>query len=399
MQDLEYDAAVPMYIMRQYMVEFLHSRVYSKGHKNILEDFLYQALCTTEYIAMIRANAIIDLLVARPMRWMAGKSADMTDWSPFSMGPVLDTVEQLFERGAHDGSALLDANLFDRKHQSYLFKSVADSQPAFCEYLDHVYTEDTVQSPDKNKKYLQYTEALKELLNPTDETNAKTRALTIKYLQVQCAAGITKMHDTRTVLPEYLTSQDGAKCWDKVAQGHVDTLGTEATNDKFSESVFGVFDRMLKLFHGISREAASGLAQADLIRSHQISYHQIIRSHQIPSVPLPIPLQAVRAKSFWLGDAVLRRKPKEPPAEQAAFGYFYKLPVQEQEALVEYARSTLREQRRVDRAHNAEVATYVKSKVKSSSEEELQALITEFGFGLSFFDRWQAHTFYKIATT
>jgi hypothetical protein len=285
-QDLEYDAAVPMYIMRQYMVEFLHSRVYSKGHKNILEDFLYQALCTTEYIAMIRANAIIDLLVARPMRWMAGKSADMTDWSPFSMGPVLDTVEQLFERGAHDGSALLDANLFDRKHQSYLFKSVADSQPAFCEYLDHVYTEDTVQSPDKNKKYLQYTEALKELLNPTDETNAKTRALTIKYLQVQCAAGITKMHDTRTVLPEYLTSQDGAKCWDKVAQGHVDTLGTEATNDKFSESVFGVFDRMLKLFHGISREAASGLAQADPIRSHQISYHQIssdpIRSHQFP---------------------------------------------------------------------------------------------------------------------
>ena len=110
-------------------------------------------------------------------------------------------------------------------------------------------------------------------------------------------------------------------------------------------------------------------------------------------------MQAVREKSFWLGDAVLRRKPKEPPAEQAAFGYFYKLPVQEQEAQVEYARSTLREQRRVDRAHNAEVATYVKSKVKSSSEEELQALITEFGFGLSFFDRWQAHTFYKIATT
>ena len=36
-QDLDYDAAVPMYVMRPYMVELLHSRVYSKGHKNILE--------------------------------------------------------------------------------------------------------------------------------------------------------------------------------------------------------------------------------------------------------------------------------------------------------------------------------------------------------------------------
>jgi hypothetical protein len=173
-----------MYVMRQYMVEFLHSRVFTKGHKNILEDFLYQALCTTEYIAMIRANAIIDLLVARPMRWMAGKSADMTDWSPFSMGPVLDMVEQLFERGARDGSTLLDPGLFDRNHASYLFKSVADSQPAFAEYLDHVYTKDKVTAPDGEIKHLQYAKALEELLTPTDETNVKTRALTIKYLQV-----------------------------------------------------------------------------------------------------------------------------------------------------------------------------------------------------------------------
>ena len=86
-------------------------------------------------------------------------------------------------------------------------------------------------------------------------------------------------------------------------------MGTEATNDKFSESVFGVFDRMLKMFHGISREAASGLAHA------------------------------VRAKSFWTSDAVARRKQQEPPPP--GFGYFYTLPVEEQEALVEYVRETV----------------------------------------------------------
>ena len=120
---------------------------------------------------------------------------------------------------------------------------------------------ETSLSPDGKPKYAQHRLALDELLSPIDETNVRTRALTIEYLQVQCRAGVVKMHDTRMVLPEYLTSQDGAKCWSKVAQGHADTKGTEANNDKFSESVFGVFDRMLKMFHGISREAASGLVQ------------------------------------------------------------------------------------------------------------------------------------------
>ena len=47
-----------------------------------------------------------------------------------------------------------------------------------------------------------------------------------------------------------------------MAQAHADTKGTEGSNDKFSESVFGVFDRVLKTFFNIGREAASALAQA-----------------------------------------------------------------------------------------------------------------------------------------
>lgn len=326
-QDLDFDAAVPMYINRKYMVEFLQSRVFERSHKNILEDFLFVTHGTVEYIAMMRANSIIDILIARPMRWLAGKSADLVDWSPISMGLVLDTVEQLFARGAVDGSIFLDPQLD-------VFKTIADTQPAFREYLDNTFNKQTVLSPDGKTKHLAYKLALAECLTPQDESNRQTRDLTIEFLQVrlarpcgcidlcsftscdpahsqvQCAAAIRKLHDTRTVLPEYLTSQNGNKCFGNQAQAHEETKGTEATNDKFAESVFGVFDRVLKQYGGISREAASGLSQAS------------------------------RAKSFFQGETVLRRKQQEPPPP--GLGYFHTLPIQEQEALVEYVRTTVR---------------------------------------------------------
>ena len=284
------------------------------------------------------------------MRWLAGKSNELIDWSPYSMGPVLDTVEELFQRVERDGRVLLDPQL-------RVFKDVEATQPAFRDYLKHMYEEETIVSPDGQKEHLVYQKALKELLDPEDESNKRSLEKTVEYLQVQCRAGLIKLHDQRTVLPQYLTSQDGAKCWAKMAQAHSDTKGTEATNDKFSESVFCVFDRMLKIFHGISREAASGLAQA------------------------------IRAKSFWQGDVVLRRKSQEPPAP--GIGYFFKLPLPEQESLVEYVRVQNRPMHKIDAEHNAEVAAYVKAKVRTNSEEQLKALVTEWAYGMSFFDRWQ----------
>lgn len=88
-KDLDYDAAVPIYVNRSYLVSYLHSRVFASDHKNILEDFLYQALLTSQFIAMSRANAIIDIRISRPHRWLAGKSGELQDWSPMKMNGVL----------------------------------------------------------------------------------------------------------------------------------------------------------------------------------------------------------------------------------------------------------------------------------------------------------------------
>ncbi|KAL3924242.1 MAG: hypothetical protein SGPRY_003976 [Prymnesium sp.] len=55
-----YPDAFYMHIKRadggRQLVEYLHSHVFAAEHKNILEDFLYQTLMTTQYVSMSRAN-------------------------------------------------------------------------------------------------------------------------------------------------------------------------------------------------------------------------------------------------------------------------------------------------------------------------------------------------------
>ena len=134
------------------------------------------------------------------------------------------------------------------------------------------------------------------------------------------------------------------------AQAHNDTIGLDATNDRLAESVFGTYDYILRRCPGISMEAASAVAQA------------------------------IRSKSF------------------AANGQFTKLPRKEQIALVELARTTVREMRAVDRADHAEHHTYVELKRKSNSQLELDALVKQYALALSFYKRWKSRGVKDAAT-
>lgn len=238
-QDLDYDAAVPMYVNRKYFVEFLHNRVFEKKHSNILEDFLYVTFRSLQYVAMVRANAIIDVLISRPLRWLSGKSSQLQNWSPFLMGEALDLVEQLFLRAQHDGSLFLDPNLD-------LFKPIADKQPAFAQWRTYTFEQEKILAPDGQTPHLIWKMVRDELLAPTDATNALTRTKTIEYLEVQCVAGLQKMHDPRLALRDKLSSVDGAHCVASSKEAHDDTIGVHATNDVLAESVFGTFDMILR---------------------------------------------------------------------------------------------------------------------------------------------------------
>jgi hypothetical protein len=336
-QDLDYDAAIPLFVMRSYIVEFLHTLVFCADHSNVLEDFLYMSFRSMQYVAMTRANAIIDLLISRPLRWLTGCAYELDSFSPVTLLTIkdgtplhdspLDLVEQLFVEASTDGSILLDATL-------NVFKTIASVQPKFAAYLKYTHDDDFVLSPDNSVKHFVYKQVHQELFNPTDPTNKVTQLKTIEYLEVQCVAGIRKLHDKKLAIAKHLVSQDGASSFANSKQMHIDTIGLDASNDRLAESVFGRYDYVRKRCPGISMEAASAVAQA------------------------------ISAKSFMDG------------------GYFHLLSPHEQHALLEVARTTVRELRAVDRADHADHDEYIVQKRASNSQLELDALVKEYAAAL-----------------
>jgi len=113
----------------RYFIEYLHAIVFGKGHSNILEDFLYVTFRCTQFIAMIRANAIIDILISRPLRWLSSKGRELENWSPVSMGEAFDLVYTFFQEAQLDGSLFLDPELD-------IFEPIAASQPLFAAWRD-----------------------------------------------------------------------------------------------------------------------------------------------------------------------------------------------------------------------------------------------------------------------
>lgn len=260
---------------------------------------------------------------AHECRATPGKSAQLQQWSPRSMGKALDLVEQFFLKAQHDGSLFLDPGLD-------IFQSLADEQPLFAEWRRYTMNEDSILSPDGSTKHLVWNLTLNELLAPMDATNAATRDKCIEYLEVQCVAALAKMHDPRLALRDKLSSQNGEHSFENSRQAHEDTIGCHATNDALAESVFGTYDMILRRCPGISMEAASGVAQA------------------------------VRSMMLSLGDQVCHRKASCKKEQKHCVGWFYGLPEKEQEALVELARTTVKEMRDIDRNDHRTLDEYHK---------------------------------------
>eukprot|EP00965_Chrysotila_dentata_P150927 4987586-Pleurochrysis_carterae.AAC.1 len=83
-QDLNFDGAVPIYPNRNFFFNFLKTLVLQLDHSKISEDFLRTTLRCTEIIAC----TLIDLLISKLVRWLAGKATQLKSWSPLKTGCV-----------------------------------------------------------------------------------------------------------------------------------------------------------------------------------------------------------------------------------------------------------------------------------------------------------------------
>jgi hypothetical protein len=124
-QDLAFDGAVPIFMNRKIILEFLHSLVSVPGSDNQLEKFLWRVLKSNEMVALLRVCTLFKYLLTEPMRWLAGSgSKKLKDWSVVSSSEVLDFAETALVAIAADGHSLLDPSLDP-------FAAIAAKQPSF----------------------------------------------------------------------------------------------------------------------------------------------------------------------------------------------------------------------------------------------------------------------------
>ena len=74
--------SIAIYMNRNYNVDFLNEKLTLKNHDNILEENLFTVLVSSEMIAVARFWAIVHVSIVMPVRWLAGKTHELSehDW-------------------------------------------------------------------------------------------------------------------------------------------------------------------------------------------------------------------------------------------------------------------------------------------------------------------------------
>jgi hypothetical protein len=157
-QDLAFDGAVPIFMNRKIILEFLHGLVSVPGSDNLLEKFLWRVLKCNEMVALLRVCTLFKYILAEPMRWLAGSgSKKLKDWSIVSSSEVLDFTEAALVAIAADGHSLLDPSLDP-------FATIAAKQPSFKSWREG-YAAHTAKAPD-GTAYRVHERALAEARSP-----------------------------------------------------------------------------------------------------------------------------------------------------------------------------------------------------------------------------------------
>ena len=235
--DLAFDGAVPIFMNRIIILEFLHTLVNVPGANNKLEKFLWQVLRCNEMTAVLRVCTLWQTLITNPMRWLTGSSTELHDWGLDNSNEVLDLVYDSMVKVAADGHTLLDPS-FDP------LESIAAKQPKFATWRSDQLLH-TVQAPD-GTKHLVHARVLAEARSPAGSGNAQATEMVVALAEAMAEAALVAMRDPLRAIADKLTSQDGVNAIGKSETMHAGTSGAHMMND-LVETNFGSWDLVARM--------------------------------------------------------------------------------------------------------------------------------------------------------
>ena len=186
-QDMALDGAVPLYMNRTVILDFMRGLVDIKGANNQLEKFLWRTLACNEIVALLRTCTLWQTILTEPMRWLTGKSTELDGWSLASSNELLDVVYDVMEKVAADGNALFDLTLDP-------YAAIAAKQPKFAERRAKQ-MQAKVTAPD-GTEHFSYTRTLDEARSPTTPGNVQSTPMAVELAQ-RMATGALVATDAR----------------------------------------------------------------------------------------------------------------------------------------------------------------------------------------------------------
>lgn len=356
-QDLKFDGCVPLFWNRLICLEFLRGYISCPKSENVLDKSLYTILRCNEFVALLRANSLWDILFSRPFRWLSGRGSKLEGWSIFKMSSVLDRVESVMMEIEEDPSRLLDPELD-------IFQPYADELPEFKDWRTEMMAT-KVLAEDGHTEYYLFREILKEARTPkAGSGNAQATPMTLEIIRAQAARAVEKLHDKKIALADKLVSQDGVNSFGRNQDGHERTKKAHVSNDSV-ENKFATGDYFMRTYRHASIHNVSGLVQ-------QRTAHDLDR-----------PLRIVSDR---------RKRKATPPSEDECVpgGFFWNnLDDNLRRALVSMARHELAYALKVGREERRQHDEEKLARREESLQRQLNATIEKYAAALELFDAWK----------
>ena len=267
-QDGSFEAALPLYLGRKYIVLFLHKMLCSNKNENILQTNLFIVMECVEIIAEVRLASIFFIAVIVPWRWLAGKCHELghRDWGEKDMSIICDLVYDAFALIEEDGERMLDEDFM-----MGLFSSLYEQLPEFEEYLTWYFEEKAsypVGITNDEERILAIDEARAELFYPSQACNRQSTDICHQLAEKIGGRVCSEMEDPRKSLHLHLSKCDGEFSKKMTSEEvRVASIGMRANNDP-SEQMFGCFSEAHDKGGGMGLNESAGLGLTTYNKDH-----------------------------------------------------------------------------------------------------------------------------------